>query len=256
VPPRPHPIVLAAFAVALTAIVLLILPARAVPSVRRPLAPAARTWRWPVRGPVVGRFRLSRARPFARGQRRGIDVAARPGAPVGAACSGRVSFAGPVPGRGLAVSVRCGALAATYLGLGALAVRAGERVSVRDRLGVVGARGRVRLGARWRADRFGYVDPLALLGDPRGPARPPALGRAPRGRRWPSGHPFGAERHVVRPAMPVAEPFSPRLPWPAYPAAALVASALGLGSLVRRRRRSAVAAAAAARRAVPAHEGP
>jgi hypothetical protein len=53
--------------------------------------------------------------------------------------------------------------------------------------------------------------------------------------------------------MPVAEPFSPRLPWTAYPAAALVALALPIGSLVRRRRRRAVAPAA---RAAAGHEGP
>src|SRR5262245_41903625 len=77
-------------------------------------------WRWPLHGPVVGSFRLTPAAPFARGQRRGIDVAAAAGSTVRAACPGRVSFAGAVPRFGLAVSVRCPALVATYLRLGRL----------------------------------------------------------------------------------------------------------------------------------------
>jgi murein DD-endopeptidase MepM/ murein hydrolase activator NlpD len=187
-------------------------------------AAGAPGWRWPLRGPVVGGFRVTPHAPFARGQRRGIDVAARPGARVRAACPGRVTFAGPLPRRGLAVSVRCGALVATYLGLNRLAVRAGSRVPRGDVLGSLGASGRLRLGARRAADRRGYVDPLSLLSDA-SPA-PPLL-PAP---------------------APTAAPATPprRLPWPAYPGLALVASALPVGGLIHRRRRRARATAAAA----------
>lgn len=135
-------------------------------------------WHWPLRGAVVGAFHVTPRTPFARGQRRGIDVSAAPGAVVRAACPGRVTFAGPLPRRGLAVSVRCGALVATYLGLGGLRVRAGARVGRGRRLGTLGSRGRLRLGARRATDRRGYVDPLTLLADPN-PAAPPARARRP-----------------------------------------------------------------------------
>jgi peptidase M23-like protein len=196
-------------------------------------------WHWPLRGPVVGAFHVVRGAPFARGQRRGIDVSARPGAAVRAACPGRVTFGGPLPRRGLAVSVRCGALVATYLGLGRLAVRAGARVAGGDALGTLGASGRLRLGARRAGDRRAYVDPLLLLAAPVPPL--PRLGPAPRAVR----------RHRLPPTRPAPRPIAPatppapgpavaprRLPWPAYPAIALVASALPLGGVVRRRRRA------------------
>src|SRR5262245_3721245 len=68
-------------------------------------------WRWPLHGDVVGAFRYAPRHPFAAGARRGIDIAAPPGSTVRAACPGRVTFAGPVPGgRGLGVSVRFGDL--------------------------------------------------------------------------------------------------------------------------------------------------
>lgn len=53
------------------------------------------TWRRPVPGAVVRRFRLARD-PFARGQHRGVTLAAAPGAAVLAPCTGRVRFAGTV----------------------------------------------------------------------------------------------------------------------------------------------------------------
>ena len=196
-----------------------------------PRGAAGAGWRWPLRGPVVGSFHLSPGAPFARGQRRGIDVSAAPGAVVRAACAGRVSFAGPLPRRGLAVSVRCGALSATYLGLGRLAVRVGSHLVAGQAVGMLGRAGRLRLGARRADDRQGYLDPLTLLADER-PA-PPRLGPAPRALR-------------LRPVRPAARPpaFSSapagaarRLPWPAYPALALVASALPVGGLMRRSRR-------------------
>jgi murein DD-endopeptidase MepM/ murein hydrolase activator NlpD len=199
-----------------------------------PRGAAGAGWRWPLRGPVVGAFHLLPRTPFARGQRRGIDVSGRPGAMVRAACPGRVSFAGPLPRRGLAVSVRCGALAATYLGLGRLAVRAGSRVAGGQGLGTLGPTGRLRLGARRGGDRRGYLDPVALLADDR-PA-PPRLGPAPRALRLRPPRPVARPRAFARLPSPAAAA-ARRLPWAAYPALALVASALPVGGLVCRRRR-------------------
>jgi murein DD-endopeptidase MepM/ murein hydrolase activator NlpD len=51
-------------------------------------------WRMPLReAEVKERFLLTPASPYAAGQRRGVDLAARPGAAVRSACTGRVSFA-------------------------------------------------------------------------------------------------------------------------------------------------------------------
>jgi hypothetical protein len=309
VPPRPHPVVLIALAVACFVVAFLVAPRRALPSERpgagaaasvpatpssgsrarepatRSAAPAARsaspaagsassaraaaayaigaatparapatrspsapraTWRWPLRGRVVGAFRLTPRAPFARGQRRGIDVAAAPGTTVRAACPGRVTFAGALPQDGLAVTVRCRSLVATYLRLGRLAVRRGMHASTGQRLGALDPSGRLRLGARRAGDRRGYVDPLDLLREPT-PTAPPALGPAPRPRR-PRPAPIPPAR--PRPAPP-ARPEPRSLPWPAYPALALIATALPVGSLVHRRRLRRATTAAA-----PAHEGP
>jgi peptidase M23-like protein len=222
--------------------VLLALPGPARPAVR-----AGAGWRWPVHGRVAGSFRLTPGRPFAAGQRRGIDIAAARGASVVAACAGRVRFAGALPGRGLSVSVRCGDLVATELGLARLAVRAGARVAAGERVGELGGLGVLRLGARRSGERFGYLDPLALLRDPR-PVGPPALGRAPRGRPRRPARPIAAHPRVVgrapvasRAPAPAAAPFG--LPWAAYPALALVASAVPVGGLVRRGRRRRAARA-------------
>ncbi|HEX8207350.1 MAG TPA: M23 family metallopeptidase [Solirubrobacteraceae bacterium] len=143
-----------------------------------PPAHAADRWRWPVRGDVLTPFHLA-ANRFAPGQHRGIDIAARAGAPVVSACPGRVHFAGTLPGRGRAVSVLCGELVATYLELGRTAVERGARVAAGDLVGTVAA-SHLQLGARRAADPNGYVDPLTLLrpDDP----HPPPLGAAPRGR--------------------------------------------------------------------------
>jgi len=245
VPPRPHPIILVALAVACFVVAFLVAPRRALPSTghgaRSPSPPHA-TWRWPLRGRVVGAFRLTPHAPFARGQRRGIDIAASPGAPVRAACPGRVTFAGPLPHNGMAVTVRCGSLVATYLDLDGVAVRRSTHAAVGQRLGAVGPGGRLRLGARRAGDRRGYVDPLTLLRDPR-PTDPPALGTAPRPHRpRPAPVPIPAPHPASAPAPGARR----HLPWPAYPALALIATALPVGSLVHRRR-GRVATAVAAR---------
>jgi hypothetical protein len=218
-----------------------------------PVTPAARegTWRWPLHGTVVGRFRVMPRAPYARGQRRGIDVAAPPGSAVGAACAGRVTFTGALPRLGLAISVRCGALVATYLRLASVAVRRGAIVAPGQRLGALGPAGLLRLGARRAAERRGYVDPLTLLRDPH---PPPALGPAPRAHRPRPARPLRSPR-AARPlappsrAHPLAAPrpqAEPHLPWLAYPALALIATALSAGGLVHHRRRRARAAAHAA----------
>jgi hypothetical protein len=183
------------------------------------VAPAAGSaararWIWPVHGAVVGQFALKADR-FAAGQRRGIDIAAAPGAAVRAACAGRVLFAGVVPGAGRTVTVACGSLNATYLHLGAVGVHRGGSVAAGSSLGAVGSSGMLRLGARVRARRFGYVDPMQLLGaDP--PGSPPAVG--PRGPMDPYGS-------VPRLAPPV------RVRAPARPVAVRAPVGLPLGAL-------------------------
>jgi peptidase M23-like protein len=200
---------------------------------------AAAAWRLPVRGEVVRSFTYDERRPFAAGSRRGVDIAAQPGAAVSAACSGRVGHAGPVPQRGLGVSVRCGRLTATHLGLGALTVRRGERLRRGRRIGLVGASGVVRLGARVTARRFGWVDPLALVARPPPPAADPPIpaGTPPRGR-------VPALRVPARPrvsapparAMHRRVPAARGIPAPAWLGVALLAAGLPLGAVVTLRR--------------------
>jgi hypothetical protein len=195
-------------------------------------APARAAWRMPIDDGVVrGGFRHDARTPFAAGQRRGVDLVARPGQTVHAACSGRVSFAGRVPGFGLGVSVRCGRLTGTHLGLRSLRVRRGTRVAAGAAIGAAGASGVVRLGARVTAERFGYVDPLGLIGEVTPRADPP-LGGAPRGRARAPRLPVPV-RPAVRDPQGAAPPL---LPWPAWVGLGLFAAGAGLGGLVRRRR--------------------
>jgi hypothetical protein len=233
----------------------------APPHRAHPRAPLARPhaahpradWRWPLRGPLVGRFRFTPGAPYARGQRRGIDVAAPPGTEVRAACAGPVTFAGALPRFGRAVSVRCGALLATYLRLARVEVSRGAIVAPGQPLGTLGATGVLRLGARRAADRRAYLDPVTLLSD--ADPQMPDLGPAPRPRRPGEVRREHPRAPAPRPPMPHPRraPATPRataqrLPWPAYPAIALIAIALPVGGLVRLRRRGRRAVGAAAAR--------
>lgn len=187
-------------------------------------ARAGEAWRRPVEGRVVAGFSYDREAPFATGRRRGIDLATRPGRPVRAACTGRITWAGRGP-RGPGVTVRCGRLAATHLGVVA-AVRRGRWVARGHRIGR-SAGTLLRLGARKAADRFGYVDPAGLLR--RAPPIPPVV-------------PI-ARRPEVRPVRAPGRPWRPRpAPAPGLPrgvlagAALLVAAAtFGVGARLGRR---------------------
>ena len=182
-------------------------------------AAAAASWRAPVRGSVLRAFAYSPRAPFARGGRRGVDFAARRGTRVRAPCGGRIAFVGVVPRFGPALSIRCGALVATLL-----RVRATRRGAVR-RGGVIGvATGAVRLGARVGARRWGYVDPLALIGHDR------PVGRAPQAPP--------AVRAPERPRPTAVPAIVARVPWTAWAGLGLLGSLLGPCLISTSRRRS------------------
>jgi hypothetical protein len=201
-------------------------------------------WRRPLPGgAVVGAFHFERAAPYQRGRRRGVDFSGRPGAAVVAACDGVVTYAGRVPGRrGRGVTVRCGPLLATELGLSATSVRRGEAVAAGTRVGTLGA-GSLRLGARRAGDRHGYLDPLALMAEDTTPVAPPAPAADRRRPRPPL---------TVSPPAPHAAPATRATPLlPVLTGAALMALGAGGGtalraSRTRRRRRTAEATAAQA----------
>ncbi|MEU4891827.1 M23 family metallopeptidase [Streptomyces sp. NPDC044780] len=129
---------------------------------------------WPVDGgpgavrPSVLRGWRPPPAPWAAGHR-GVDLAARAGERVRAAGAGRVSFAGPVAGRGVLVVELSGTgsppLRTTYEPVRATVAK-GERVRAGQVVGVVAPgpfhcrSGCLHWGLR-RADR--YLDPLSLL---------------------------------------------------------------------------------------------
>lgn len=170
-------------------------------------------------------FTYDAERPFEAGRHRGVEVRA----PVTAACSGRVAFAGNTP-RGLAVTLRCGRFRVTHLPLASPAVRPGSRVRRGAPLGPAAA-GTWHLGARRAGEPFGYVDPSFLLRRSAPVAPPPAPAAPLKSRTRP--------RHPLSPRPP---PSSPPL-WPIYAGCALIALAFtGAGAGLRWRRRRIPAA--------------
>jgi hypothetical protein len=214
-------------------------------------ASARARWRVPLPGAaVLGAFTFDRAAPYARGARRGIDLRGAPGAGVVAACGGTVTFAGRVPGWGHGVTLRCGRLVATELGLASASapVGRGDRVLPGAVVGRLAARGVLRLGARRAGVRHGYIDPLPLLhrDAPAAPVVAPRGGPGALVRRRPAP-PRPAP--APRPFAPAAPPRATALPWPAGAGLALLAASTGGGGVaVRRRRRRTHAGIALAQR--------
>ena len=188
---------------------------------------------------VMREFDFEARTPFSAGARRGLRLAGEPGQTVRAPCSGRISFAGSVPRLGSGVSLRCGPLAATEFGLERLRVRRGAVLIAGAPIGRLGPRGRLLLGARVASERWGYRDPLALLGGaadrPLGPALLPLRVRVHR-------------PDVSPPASaPVAAAPAPPLPLAAWIGAGIAGIGAGLGVTFRRRSRRSRSRAAASR---------
>ncbi|MFI1757628.1 murein hydrolase activator EnvC family protein [Streptomyces sp. NPDC020571] len=139
----------------------------ALPDTVDPVVPAvARYWPVGTRPPVLRGWEPP-ATPYGPGHR-GVDLAADGGAPVRAVAAGRVSFAGPVAGRG-AVSVELTGtgeppLRTTYAPVEA-AVRKGDEVAAGQLLGTVEPTGpHCTACLHWGLLRGEvYLNPLSLL---------------------------------------------------------------------------------------------
>lgn len=195
-----------------------------------PPAQAAAAWRLPVPGPVTRVYDVG-TNPYEGGHHRGIDLAARPGATVRAACSGRVVVAGSVGTSGGVVTLLCGHWRVSHMPLATITARTGTTVTAGTNLGTL-AHGRdhagLHLGVRRDGTRFGYADPLHFLNRTANP--PPPLGRAPRTR--PHARPdHDLAAHGPAPVgAPVSAPAQPPLaPWPVWAGLALVLAGAGAG---------------------------
>ena len=219
--PTAHPVAAAALALVAAVLAPLAVPSTAL----------AERWLRPVPGEVARPFAYDRGSPFAAGAHRGADLAARPGAPVRAACSGLVIHAGAVAGQSDVVSIRCGARRVSHFPLAAVTVEAAERIRAGARIGTLAAgHDGLHIGVRRERDPFGYEDPMTLLPAPDKPfspaprplaPRPPAPKLAPR---------VTSPRFALRRAPP------PTPAWPVWVGlAALIAGAAGSGTIVARR---------------------
>jgi len=171
------------------AMVLLAVPA----SAGRP-APG---FAWPLAGtPELGRAFAPPASAWGAGHR-GVDLLADAGAPVLAAGSGTVTYAGLLAGRGVVTVTHAGGLRTTYEPVDAV-VDVGDRVVQGDLLGLLGAGhgscppGRACL--HWGLLRGStYLDPLLLV-DPGSPRLLPTTDRSGRAVSVASAAEEGARR--------------------------------------------------------------
>jgi murein DD-endopeptidase MepM/ murein hydrolase activator NlpD len=111
----------------------------------------------PVAGEVTDPFREPTC-PYCAGNR-GLEYLTSPGAPVGAAAAGRVTFAGRVAGVTYVVLEHSGGLRTTYGRLAGAVVQVGEVLGRGDRLGTTAAA--TFFGVR---DGEIYLDPAPYLG--------------------------------------------------------------------------------------------
>ncbi len=107
-------------------------PAPAPRPVRPEATPEGQPLRWPLDGEVL--------RGFSPGTTRGVDLAAQPGTPVGAAAAGRVTYAGQ-PARAYAPLViveHPNGLFTVYANLAGIRVQEGARVEAGEAVGTSG----------------------------------------------------------------------------------------------------------------------
>src|SRR5215210_7960175 len=105
-------------------------------------APAsAAAWSWPTDGPVLRGFEFGGAAYHEHGHS-GLDVGGAAGSAVRAAASGRVSFAGWLPGNGHTITLRTSdGYAVTLVHLGRPAVATGDGVAEGEVVATVGPSG-------------------------------------------------------------------------------------------------------------------
>jgi len=218
----------------------------------------ATTWHWPLHGPVQKRFGYTAATPFTRGQHRGITIAGPAGAPVRAACPGRVTFAGRLPNRPGAGGHD--QLRRTDRDLSPARLAGGPARRPGRRRRPHRPPRPARAAPRRPPDRpaLDYVDPLALLGrDPSTHPRP--LVRAPRWRTGPGPIPTRPRPAPLplplplplRWSAPAAAAARPAVPLVAWLGLALLAGALPALRLRHARRRRPRREAARSRHAPP-----
>ena len=203
-----------------------------------PLASEASQWRWPLaEHQLRERFDFDRGAPYRGGARRGVTLSGQAGDSVRAVCSGVVSFAGLLPDGRRGVTLRCGSLAATELGLARIDVSRGDALVAGQQLGSLGSDALLSVGARLAGERNGYRDPLGLLAAP--PTSLPLAPLAPRGRRVPP-----PPRPALRTGSSAGNQPRPMTPWllgAAWLGLGISGAAIGAGIALRERRERSAA---------------
>ncbi len=222
-----------ALTAALTALLAALLAALLVALLVTPAPAAAAAWHWPLDSrQIAERFSFDQGDRYRRGAHRGVTLRGAGGSEVKAVCSGIVSFSGRLPDRRHAVTLQCGRLAATEIGLSATTVRRGQTLLAGQPLGRLGSDGLLQVGARLQRRRDGYRDPLPLFAAvPTVPVLAPLAPRAPRGGAARRG-PRAALRAPLR-AAPQSATLTLWLLGAAWLGLGVAATAIGAGIALR-----------------------